>query len=168
MPRECFDLLCKKIRANVGEDKFKSEEYLEDLTNSLSPAPDSIATCRLRRLAKAHLNATGGWICGEVKLAITRMLAGGSYLDLGLIFGTGSTYPYTIFNNVITRWICKDDLVKISGLEYCKDDVRMEAVARDFADGSNHLFSGCIGAIDGWIVKIMTVAIFTKNELQGN
>ena len=113
MPRECFDLLCKKIRANVGEDKFKSEEYLEDLTNSLAPAPDSIATCRLRRLAKAHLNHTGGWISGEVKLAITlRMLAGGSYLDLGLIFGTGSTYPYTIFNNVIPRWICKDDLVK--------------------------------------------------------
>ena len=80
MPRECFDLLCKKIRANVGEDKFKSEEYLEDLTNSLAPAPDSIATCRLRRLAKAHLNHTGGWISGEVKLAITlRMLAGGSY-----------------------------------------------------------------------------------------
>jgi hypothetical protein len=154
MPRECFDLLCKKIRANVGEDKFKSEEYLEELTNSLAP-PDSIATCRLRRLAKAHLNDTGGWISGEVKLAITlRMLAGGSYLDLGLIFGTGSTYPYTIFNNVITRWICKDDLVKISGLEYCNNDVRMEAVARDFADGSNHLFSGCIGAIDGWIVKI--------------
>lgn len=126
MPRECFDLLCKKIRANVGEDKFKSEEYLEDLTNSLAP-PDSIATCRLRRLAKANLNDTGGWISGEVKLAITlRMLAGGSYLDLGLIFGTGSTYPYTIFNNVITRWICKDDLVKISGLEYCNDDGSMK------------------------------------------
>ena len=104
----------------------------------------------MRWLAKAHLTDTGGWISGEVKLAVTLwMLAGGSYLDLGLIFGAGSIYPYTIFNNVITRWICKDDLVKISGLEYCKDDVRMEAVARDFADGSNHLFSECIGAIDG-------------------
>jgi hypothetical protein len=29
----------------------------------------------------------------------------------------------------------------------------MNAVARDFADGSNHVFSGCIGAVDGWIVK---------------
>ncbi len=30
----------------------------------------------------------------------------------------------------------------------------MNVVARDFADGSNHVFSGCIGAVDGWIVKI--------------
>jgi hypothetical protein len=30
----------------------------------------------------------------------------------------------------------------------------MNAMARDFADGFNHVFSGCIGAFDGWIVKI--------------
>ena len=30
----------------------------------------------------------------------------------------------------------------------------MNAVAINFADGSNHLFSGCIGTVDGWIVKI--------------
>jgi hypothetical protein len=30
----------------------------------------------------------------------------------------------------------------------------LNAVASNFADGSNHLFSGCIGAVDGWIVKI--------------
>ena len=71
MSRECYDLLCKKIRAHVGEEEFKSEEYLEDLTKSLAP-PDSIVTCRLRRLAKAHLNHTGGWISGEVKLANQR------------------------------------------------------------------------------------------------
>ena len=101
MPRECFDLLCKKIRANVGEDKFKSEEYLEDLTNSLAP-PDSIATCRLRRLAKAHLNDTGGWISGEVKLAITlRMLAGGSFI---LIVVAIVTIPKVVLANSCVIW----------------------------------------------------------------
>jgi hypothetical protein len=30
----------------------------------------------------------------------------------------------------------------------------MEEVARAFGNYSNHLFEGCIGAIDGWIVKI--------------
>ena len=30
----------------------------------------------------------------------------------------------------------------------------MRAVANDCADGSRNLFSGCIGAVDGWIVKI--------------
>ena len=98
---------------------------------------------------------TGGIISGEVRLAITlRMLAGGSYLDLGIIFGTGSTHPYAIFRQVVMNWICDDRLVDISGVEYSKDEDRMNAVAMDFADGSNHLFSGCIGAVDGWIVKI--------------
>ena len=45
-------------------------------------------------------------------------------------------------------------LVNMSGIDYYKDEDRINAVARDFADGSNHLFSGCIGAMDGWIVKI--------------
>ncbi len=30
----------------------------------------------------------------------------------------------------------------------------MNAIARDFVDGLNHLFSGSIDAVDGWIVKI--------------
>ena len=55
--------------------------------------------CRLRRLAKATFIQYGGLISGEVKLAITlRMLAGGSYLDLGLILGTGASYPYEFFS----------------------------------------------------------------------
>ncbi|KAL3801436.1 hypothetical protein ACHAW5_001797 [Stephanodiscus triporus] len=90
---------------------------------------------------------TGGIICGEVKLAFTlRMLAGGLYLDLGLIFGTGSTYPYAIFPHVIFQWICDDTLVNKSGIDFCKDgEDRMNAMARDLI----HLFSGCIGAVDG-------------------
>ncbi len=76
-------------------------------------------------------------------------MRGGSYLDLGIIFGTGSTHLYAIFHQEVLNWICDDRLVDISGVEYCKDEGRMNAVARDFADGSNHLFSGCIGAVDG-------------------
>ena len=155
MPRECFDSLCKKIVINVGEADFKSEAYLLELTSSHAPPPESVAESRMIRLAKAHSIYTGGIICGEVKVAITlRMLAGGSYLDLGLVFGTGSTYPYAIFRKVILDWICQDWLVDLSGIRYCQDDERMRAVANDFADRSRNLFSGCIGALDGWIVKI--------------
>ena len=70
---------------------FKSEEYLRELQVTLRP-PNSVAEAQMRQLALAHSVSTGGIICGEVKLAITlRMLAGGSYLGLSLIFGTGST-----------------------------------------------------------------------------
>ena len=154
MSRECFDLLCTKIESNVGEGVFKSERYLRELEDTHAP-PNSKADMRMRNLVRGHMVTTGGIISGEVRLAITlRMLAGGSYLDLGIIFGTGSTHPYAIFRQVVMNWICDDRLVDISGVEYCKDKDRMNAVAMDFADGSNHLFSGCIGAVDGWIVKI--------------
>jgi hypothetical protein len=82
------------------------------------------------------------------------MLAWGSYLDLGLIFGTGTSYPYEFFCKVICHWICQDKLAMINGIEYCNDERRMEEVAHDFSNYSNHLFGGCIGAIDGWILKI--------------
>ncbi len=156
MPWECFDLLCMRIQDNVGEGTFKSEAYLREKWDDTTLAPpDSVSMCWLRRLAKAHFVQYGGFISGEVKLAITLcMLAGGSYLDLGLIFGTGTSYPYEIFCKVICHWICQDKLVTINGIEYCNDEQRMEEVGRDFGNFLNHLFGGCIGAIDGWIVKI--------------
>jgi hypothetical protein len=148
MTWECFDLLCTRIKDNVGEGTFKSEAYLRDLLGDTAP-PDLVSMYRLRRLAKATFIQYGGFICGEVKLAITlRMLA------LGLIFGTGTSYPYEFFCKVVCHWICQDFLVKINGIEYCEDEQRMEEVACDFSNYSNHLFGGCIGAIDGWIVKI--------------
>ena len=99
MSRECFDLLCTKIKINVGEEVFKSEEYLRKLLSALTP-PESVAEAQMRNMFQTHYMHTGGFICGEIKLAITlRMLAGGSYLDLGLIFGTGWSYPYAIFSS---------------------------------------------------------------------
>ena len=92
MSRKCFEVLCQTIKANVGEEKFKSEEYLRDLQDPLSPFGTCRHMRRMRSLTQGHLKQTGGIISGEVKLAITlRMLAGGSYLDLGLLFGTRTT-----------------------------------------------------------------------------
>jgi len=48
-----------------------------------------------------------------------------------------------------------DRLVKINGMEYCQDEARMNEVALQFARGSGGVMGGCIGAIDGWIVKIV-------------
>ena len=57
----------------VGEKNFLSEEYM-----FYSGTIDS-------NIHRASLMTTGGFICGEAKLALTlRMLAGGSYLDVSL------------------------------------------------------------------------------------
>ncbi len=86
----------------MGEGTFKSEAYLcEQRDDTLAP-PDSVSMYHQRRLAKAHFVQYGEFISDEVKLGIRlRMLAGGSYLDLGLIFGTGTSYPYDFFWKVI-------------------------------------------------------------------
>ena len=104
---------------------------------------------------QAHYESTGGFISGEVKLALVlRMLAGGSYLDLSLLYEIAPNAVYRIFHDVIKNWILDDRLVKISGIDYVSDEERLEKVALEFARSSNGLFNGCIGAIDGWIVKI--------------
>ena len=146
MSKDCFELLCEKIIENVGESEFKSEEFLKERMTEGN---------RSSNLMKAHLATTGGYICGEIKLALVlRLLAGGSYLDLAILFETSSSYAFPIFHEVIEKWILSDYLVKINGQDYCSDDDAMAAVALQFARSSNGIINGCIGAIDGWIVKI--------------
>ena len=82
------------------------------------------------------------------------MLAGGSYLDLALLFESSFSHTYRIFKDVINEWILNDRFVKINGMQYCLDDERMSKVALDFARASNGILCGCIGALDGWVVKI--------------
>ena len=79
---------------------------------------------------RAHEASTGGFISGEIKVALTlRILAGGSYLDLALLFEAGQSYVYEIFPCVIKKWILDDKLVKINGLDYVSDEGMMAEVA---------------------------------------
>ncbi len=104
MSCECFDLLCDRIKANVGEHIFKSESYLHDLYRGrLVPHPDDAKYVHgLMTLALAARAMHGDFILGEVKISLTlRLLAGGSYLDLALIFETNPLYAVFIFHEVI-------------------------------------------------------------------
>ena len=129
----------------------QEREVFERLKQSTDPK-DKITL----KLMKCHEKSTGGFISGEVKLAITlRILAGGSYLDLALLYDTSSSYAYEIFHSVIKNWILDDKLVKISGADYMNNEKRLEEVALGFMRKSNGVVAGCIGAIDGWLVKII-------------
>lgn len=158
MSRDCFSLLCDQIKNNVGEHVFRSEAYLDDLYRGrLIPHPDEGKYVqRMMSLAVAARAYQGDFISGEVKVALMlRLLAGGSYLDLGFMFETNASYALAIFHKVIRDWILDDRLVKINGMEYCQDEARMNEVALQFARGSGGVMGGCIRAIDGWIVKIV-------------
>jgi hypothetical protein len=60
---------------------------------------------------------------------------------------------YSIFHDVLKEWIC--DSIKIPNEEYFRDIEAMKVTAQEFASGRNNgILSGCIGALDCWLVKI--------------
>jgi hypothetical protein len=103
----------------------------------------------------AHRKSTGGMICGEVKLAVTlRTLGGGSYLDMAMVFKSSFNHAIKLIVEVVYMWLCHSEFYPINGIAYVQDEERMAAVATQFAQSSGGIINGCIGALDGWVVKI--------------
>ena len=129
-------------------EEFKSEEYLDNILNN--PREGSAMN-----IVFAHANSTGGFISGEIKLAITlRVLGGGSYLEAALLFEASFNHTHKIVTDTVQKWFAHELFYPINGIEYCRDDDRMQEVALQFARASNCVINGCIGALDGWVVKI--------------
>ena len=56
------------------------------------------------------------------------------------------------------KWINNGDAVAdLNGTSYLNDVDEMSRVASQFAIRSNGLFTGCIGALDGWLVRIQSL-----------
>ena len=109
MSRECFDHLCDRIEQNAGQLTFKSEQYLYGL------CPGTIEENKQNKMNSAHVKSAGGFISGEVKLALTlRLLTGCTYMDLVLLYEVGMTYTYEILHDVVSNWINDDRLVNIT------------------------------------------------------
>ena len=95
------------IICNVGEKEFKSESYIDAFLEGTNSMYD------------ANCKTTGGYICGEVKLAVTlRLLAGGDALDLGVIFDIGSNYCNTIMFDVLRNWIILYDIGQMNMMNF--------------------------------------------------
>ena len=150
MSKVLFQQLCNDIIAAVGPDEFKSEQYLRQRIDGAAIIPD-----RSNNLLIAHHESTGGFVSGEIKVAITmRVLGGASYLEAALFFEVSFNHSHKIFKEVINNWIRHDKFYPINGIEYCENDAKMQAVALQFSQSSRGVIIGCIGALDGWLVKI--------------
>jgi hypothetical protein len=110
----------------------------------------------LARIYRAHKEISGGFVCGEVKVAIAlRILGGGSYLDIACIFNVHPGQVYPIFHKVLSEWICNDSIARYMLRDIIHDEDEMYKVASQFAQGrSGGILAGVIGALDGWLVKI--------------
>lgn len=108
-----FSDLCLQIKTIIGESEFNSEDYLNGLS---SPTISNIGK---PKMMYAHMQSTGGFICGETKIALSlRLLAGGSYLDLSLLYEISSSYSYEIFHHVVQHWFNNPKLIPINGKDF--------------------------------------------------
>ncbi len=94
------------IEGIVGSAQFKSEEYLDNILNPSGPASDNYGNHQWKNIFFAHEHSTGGFIFGEVKLTvILRILGGGSYLDLALLFESSFNHTHKIVRYVVQNWL---------------------------------------------------------------
>ena len=105
---------------------------------------------------KARCESSGNNIPGEVKLGITlRLLAGSSYLDMFLWFNVCPDHARKISREVMEKWICNDNVICINYFDQVlKDNGNRQEISNLFSSRSDGVLDGCIGALDGWLVKI--------------
>ena len=148
MSRPCFKKLCRKIEKGVGEKIFKSEKYLDKMK------AEGHST-RLGSMHRASQTHSGEYICGEFKVAIAlRLMAGASYLDMFLWININPDYARTVFRMVTKHWFCNDKVMEINFFKLLRDSDQLDQIKKDFGVKTDNVFSGVIGAVDGWLVKI--------------
>ena len=148
MSRPCFKKLCRKIEKGVGEKVFKSEKYLEKLKSEGH-------STRLGSMHCASEATTGEYICGEIKVAIAlRLMAGASYLDMFLWINVNPDYARQIFGMVMKHWFCNDKVMSINFFDLLQDRHELAKIRKEFGTKTDNVFSGVIGSVDGWLVKI--------------
>ena len=150
MKRSTFQQLALKIEKHHGEENFKSEAYLLKL-KSLGNA-----TAKSRMYNATRSCNTGDYISGERKLAITlRLMAGASYLDMYLWSNISANHINHIFQYTVEHWLCRE---YVSDVNFFNNVLFNETNARHirnkFNTTSNGILSGCVGALDGWLVRI--------------
>ena len=129
MSKECFNLLCERINASVGESEFKTENYIDSLYQ------DCVCT---HPYLTAHQIRNNGIICGEIKLAIIlRLIARASYLDLFLLYGISYQHRYTIFHHVNSKWICNDNVSSIQFHQNLEDEESVLNTSQEFVNGAS-------------------------------
>ena len=104
----------------------------------------------------ANVKTTGGYVAGEVKLALTlRLLGGGDALDLAVIFDIEPCHCRKIMFDVLQEWVIAGNIGDLNMTKYLGDEMAMAKVSHGFSKRSRGIFKGAIGALDGWVVRIV-------------
>jgi DDE superfamily endonuclease len=139
MGRSSFLKLASLIQNKLGDDVFRPEERIEEYNST----------------HKGAVKKSGGAICGEVRLAIfLRLLAGASYLDLMVVFDLSHDPVFQSFH-LVCHWVHETFTYPLVAALDNEDAEYFNTVASHFAySASDGIFKSCIGALDGWAVRI--------------
>ena len=94
----------------IGEDKFRSESYIESFLADKN--------C----MYMAHCLSSGGFISGETRLAITlRLLSGSDACHIGVLFDISPYHCSKIMLDVLKDWINAHSIGGMNMSEYLSD-----------------------------------------------
>ena len=103
------------------------------------------------KISIIQAKSRGGPVWPVLKLAMTlRFLAGGSYLDITDNFGVSDTAFYR------SVWLVCSAIDSSISLTFPTDLETLKKMEKEFADKSKVNMRGCVGAVDGLLVKIQT------------
>jgi len=147
MPVDVFDLLCIRIRAVIGEGKFRSE--------------DCLASKEVRKNCKQFKASLcfGGFAPGEARLAIAvRMLAGGSHSDLVPLFVVATTQVCVCLNDFL-EWVLLTFHFPLPEILCQHDWSKLQQFAVEFAEKSSGLFHGGFASLDGLAIRVQSPSL---------
>jgi hypothetical protein len=143
----------EKLR-NESDGSFErmyrmSEQSFTKLSNLLAPSLQKDDEMSRRRTGKPSMTP-------EVTLhCLLRWLAGGSYLDIRIIAGVSPASLYRAIHDGM------DAIMNCEALAYHfpSTTTELESAAASFRQCSDHgLLRGCIGCVDGYLLRIKTPA----------
>ena len=133
-----FDSLRQRIISSIGEDKFKSEAYIDAFQKDKGDIYDD------------NVEATGGFVFGKVKFGIAiRLLVGEDAYDFFVICDVHFYHCKSILNKVLLKWIICTGIGDLNIVTYIGDKDAMAKVILRFSKQSNSILKGAIGAFDG-------------------
>jgi hypothetical protein len=140
MSSTSYKKLCQILCDCVGEATFIPQSMLDEEKG---------------RQQQGAITSSGGKLSGETRVAIfLRLLAGGTYLDLMVIFQVVHDPIYRSFK-MVCKWVMKAFKFPLVPALESEDLEYFKSVSSSFAEGASHgVFKGCIGALDGLAVRI--------------
>ena len=137
-----FRDLCSTISNVIGEDMFRSENFLKKREE------------RYKTTSKLLSNGLSRFVSGEFKVAISiRILAGGSYLDLCPLFDVRPSYIYVIFDEFL-GWVLKTFEFPLTKYLHDRNWPALYKLSEGFTNKTDGVFKFPFAAIDGIAVRI--------------